>query len=125
LVEAKEFRSYFEGIEKTLEVRDVRADEAIEAIEPIEAIEAIEGREACPGMCSELFWRSGAENRLISAAAHSQLAGAQEHSGCHGPRYEEDDAHTLLAVNLEPPVDVAKGILSQYVVEHIGDVGRN
>jgi hypothetical protein len=43
-VEAKEFLSYLEGMEKTLEVLDVRADEAMDAIE------AIEGREACPGI---------------------------------------------------------------------------
>jgi hypothetical protein len=62
-VEAKEFLSYLDGMEKTLDVREVRADEAIEAIE------AIDGREAWPGTCSELFWRGCAEKRLISGKA--------------------------------------------------------
>jgi hypothetical protein len=54
LVEAKELRSYFEGIEKTLDVLDVRVDEAID------------GRETCPGMCCSETLRICVENRLIS-----------------------------------------------------------
>ena len=111
-VEANEFLSYLEGMEKTLDVREVRADEAMEAME------AIEGREAWPGTWSELFWRGWAEKRLISDKAVGLGAGSHSKQQLGG-----SSQRTVLAINLQPSVDIAKGVLAQDIVEDIGNVG--